>query len=98
MIRRTGPSGVPGLRLREPRRADRGAAGVFDITREPGRRLSFGHGVHGCPGHQLARGQLRLTVEAFATRLPGLRPDPEQRVRMIPTLIHRTPQELLLLW
>ncbi|MQY10127.1 Cytochrome P450 107B1 [Streptomyces sp. RB5] len=71
---------------------------VFDITREPGRRLAFGHGPHGCPGHQLAREQLRLTLEALCARFPGLRLAPGHEVRMLPTLIHRSPAELNLVW
>ncbi|GAA2774127.1 cytochrome P450 [Streptomyces showdoensis] len=71
---------------------------AFDITRphpQP-RHLAFGHGPHGCPGSQLARLQLRSTLEALTRRLPELRladgPPPVMR----PTLIHRSPEELLL--
>ncbi|MFF0750525.1 cytochrome P450 [Streptomyces sp. NPDC004267] len=71
---------------------------VFDITRAPAhtRHLAFGHGPHGCPGSQLARVQLRATLHALTRRLPGLRPADDRPVPMLPTLIHRSPGELLL--
>jgi hypothetical protein len=69
----------------------------FDITREPVRHLSFGHGVHGCPGALLAREQLRITLELLVRELPGLRLAGEDVV-MAATLIHRAPEELLLTW
>ncbi|MFC7220187.1 cytochrome P450 [Streptomyces polyrhachis] len=71
---------------------------VFDITREPVRHLAFGYGVHGCPGHQLAEEQLRLTLEAFTARLPQLRLDPARPARMRPSMIHRSPAELHTVW
>jgi cytochrome P450 len=61
--------------------------------------VAFGHGAHGCPGSQLAREQLRLTIELFARRLPGLRLDENKPpVVMRPTLIHRSPEALHLAW
>lgn len=79
--------------LRHPR------ADVFDITRRPGRHLAFGHGPHACPGAQLAREQLRLTLGELTRRLPGLRlADPDRPVAMRPTMIHRSPHRLDLAW
>lgn len=69
----------------------------FDIEREPVRHLSFGHGVHACPGALLAREQLRITLELLARELPGLRLA-RQDVVMAATLIHRAPEELFLTW
>ncbi|MFD9336209.1 cytochrome P450 [Streptomyces sp. NPDC060028] len=76
-------------------RADR-----FDMSRPAGHHhLAFGHGPHGCPGSQLAREQLRLTLELFTRRLPGLRLDPDApSPTMRPTLIHRSPQTLHATW
>ncbi|MET7479767.1 cytochrome P450 [Streptomyces sp. NPDC005648] len=70
----------------------------FDITRPPVRHLAFGLGVHGCPGSQLAREQLRLTLEELTRRLPGLRLAANRPVVMRPTMIHRSPEELHLTW
>ncbi|WP_327364019.1 cytochrome P450 [Streptomyces sp. NBC_01296] len=75
-------------------------AGEFDITR-PGNRqhLAFGYGPHGCPGSQLAREQLRLTLDLFLRRMPELRLDQSRpRPQMQPTLIHRSPQALYVTW
>ncbi|MCX4803906.1 cytochrome P450 [Streptomyces sp. NBC_01214] len=83
---------------RDERRYER--AGEFDITR-PGNRqhLAFGYGAHGCPGSQLAREQLRLTLELLLRRMPGLRLDQDRpRPQMRPTLIHRSPQALYVTW
>ncbi|MFE0175773.1 cytochrome P450 [Streptomyces sp. NPDC059002] len=73
---------------------------VFDITRrQEARHLAFGLGRHGCPGAQLAREQLRLTLELFTRRLPGLRiAEDGPPVTMRPTLIHRSPEALHLAW
>ncbi|MFG2989636.1 cytochrome P450 [Streptomyces sp. NPDC048257] len=74
--------------------------GEFDITR-PGNRqhVAFGYGPHGCPGSQLARDQLRLTLDLFIRRMPDLRLDRDRpRPQMRPTLIHRSPQALYVSW
>ncbi|MER0449471.1 cytochrome P450 [Streptomyces sp. Edi4] len=81
---------------RDPSRHER--PDVFDITRPPARHLAFGYGVHGCPGSQLAREQLRVTLELLTARLPGLRLAEERPVVMRPTMIHRSPEELPLIW
>ncbi|MEU9704839.1 cytochrome P450 [Streptomyces sp. NPDC047981] len=75
-------------------------ADTFDITRPAGptRHVGFGHGAHGCPGSQLARAQLRITLELFTRRFPGLRLAEDEEVVMRPTLIHRSPLELPLEW
>ncbi|MFE7773681.1 cytochrome P450 [Streptomyces sp. NPDC057445] len=74
-------------------------ASEFDITRDPAsRHIAFGHGAHGCPGSQLAREQLRLTVELFSSRFPELRIADDRQVRMRPSLIHRSPEALHLVW
>ena len=73
-------------------------ADEFDITRPPGRHLAFGTGPHACPGSQLAREQLRLTLRELTSRLPGLRLADDQPVTMRPTMIHRSPRSLHLTW
>ncbi|MER6997941.1 cytochrome P450 [Streptomyces sp. NPDC000410] len=85
---------------RDERRHER--ADEFDITRTaPSRHVSFGHGPHGCPGSLLAREQLRLSVELLGSRLPELRLADDTdgaRTIMRPTLIHRSPEALHLVW
>ncbi|EPH46527.1 cytochrome P450 [Streptomyces aurantiacus] len=73
---------------------------VFDIMRVPvARHVAFGLGAHACPGAQLAREQLRLTLELFTRRFPGLRLARDgPPVRMRPTLIHRAPEALYVEW
>ncbi|WAZ24975.1 cytochrome P450 [Streptomyces cinnabarinus] len=85
-----------GAANRDPERHPRPDA--FDITRAPGRHLAFGLGAHGCPGSQLAREQLRITLEALTRRLPGLRLAEDDPVTMRPTMIHRSPYRLRLTW
>ncbi|MEU8892618.1 cytochrome P450 [Streptomyces sp. NPDC048442] len=80
---------------RDPQRHE--GPDTFDLTRTaPARHVAFGHGVHGCPGSQLGRAQVRLTLELFVRRLPGIRLEraADQRAVMRPTLIHRSPQAL----
>jgi len=45
----------------------------FRIDRPSNRHLSFGFGVHGCPGAPLARMELRVLLEELLRRLPDLR-------------------------
>jgi cytochrome P450 len=45
----------------------------LDISRDPNPHLSFGHGPHFCPGAQLARMELQVSLELVLSRLPGLR-------------------------
>ncbi|MER5182957.1 cytochrome P450 [Streptomyces sp. NPDC002896] len=71
---------------------------VFDITRTPGRHLAFGLGAHACPGSQLAQEQVRITLEQFTRRFPDLRLAEERPVTMRPTMIHRSPEALHLVW
>ncbi|WP_405591088.1 cytochrome P450 [Streptomyces sp. NBC_01092] len=71
---------------------------TFDITRAPVRHLAFGLGAHGCPGAQLAREQLRLTIQELTQHLPGLRLAEENPVEMRPTMIHRSPYRLHFTW
>ncbi|MEO3828032.1 cytochrome P450 [Actinomadura sp. B10D3] len=79
---------------RDPRAHER--PDEFDITRTPARHMAFGHGVHACPGAQLAREQVRITLETLTRELPGLRL--AEPVRMSRSLIHRSPEELVLTW
>ncbi|WP_370743333.1 cytochrome P450 [Streptomyces sp. LUP47B] len=68
---------------------------TFDLTRPPVRHLAFGRGVRSCPGSQLAREQLNLTLQELTGRLPGLRLAEGQPVAMDPPL---APGRLHLTW
>jgi cytochrome P450 len=45
---------------------------VFDIRRDTGGHLAFGHGVHQCLGQTLARVELQVFFTTLARRVPGL--------------------------
>ncbi|OKK16127.1 cytochrome [Streptomyces sp. CB00455] len=46
---------------------------VLDLHRQDGGHLAFGHGIHLCLGHQLARIEMRLALSALIDRFPTLR-------------------------
>lgn len=56
---------------RDPRRHGPDA-GSFDITREPSRHLSFGHGAHFCIGAPLARMEAETALARLFGRFPRL--------------------------
>jgi cytochrome P450 len=45
----------------------------LQINRYPNRHLSFGFGIHTCPGAPLARMELRVLLEELLRRIPDLR-------------------------
>jgi cytochrome P450 len=83
----TVPAGFPvllitGSATRDPRAFER--ADEFDIERNPGITIGFGHGVHSCLGAALARLESRIAIEELATRWRELQVDEAglRRVRM----------------
>ena len=46
---------------------------VFDVTRDAGGHLGFGHGIHYCLGAPLARLETEIVLRAILGRFPGLR-------------------------
>ncbi|WP_328296651.1 cytochrome P450 [Streptomyces sp. NBC_00435] len=53
----------------------------LDVTRDARRHVAFGHGVHQCLGHTLARVELQIVLETVLRRLPDLRLAlPEERL------------------
>jgi cytochrome P450 len=81
------PAGNPVLLLtgaatRDPRAFER--ADEFDIERQPGITIGFGHGVHSCLGAALARMESRIALEELAARWPQLEVDESglRRVQM----------------
>jgi len=47
-------------------------AGDFDVTRDPIRHISFGHGPHVCPGAALSRLEAGIALPALFDRFPDL--------------------------
>ncbi len=45
----------------------------FDITREPGRHLAFGMGIHACLGAPLARMEGQIALSSLVARFPDIR-------------------------
>ncbi len=59
---------APGAANRDPRRFDR--PGEFDLDRPNARdHISFGRGIHSCPGGALARIEARVSLEHLLARL-----------------------------
>jgi cytochrome P450 len=61
----------------------------LDISRDPNRHVSLGHGVHYCLGAALARLELRVAVAGFLARFPDYRPASEKIVFMDRTASRR---------
>jgi cytochrome P450 len=71
----------------------------LDITRQPNPHLTFGYGAHFCPGAQLARMELQVSLETILSRLPGLRIDvPEADLSWQEGTVMRSVTALPLCW
>jgi len=53
----------------------------FDIGRENNHHLAFGHGIHYCLGHALARLEARMALGSLIARMPRLAPAPDDTPR-----------------
>ncbi|WP_052851152.1 cytochrome P450 family protein [Streptomyces avicenniae] len=60
----------------------------FDVRRETGGHLAFGHGIHYCLGAPLARLEARAAVRTLLARAPGLTLDGEPGGWRTGTLFH----------
>lgn len=69
----------------------------FDITRDAGRQLGFGSGVHGCAGQGLARLETRSMLQSLARRVEriDLTDEPKWAVNNIIHRLERLPLELI---
>lgn len=58
----------------------------FDVTRDEGGSISFGAGIHGCPGWRLAKLQAEVVFSTLLRRFPDLEiaepPRPQPRVTL----------------
>ena len=64
---------ITGAATRDPREFER--ADEFDIERQPGITIGFGHGVHSCLGAALARMESRIAIEEMGRRWRRLEVD-----------------------
>ena len=89
-----------GAANRDPRRFE--DPDTFDPARKNARQhLSFGRGIHSCPGAPLARAETRVGIERLLDRTADIRisetkhgPANDRRYRYIPTYILRGLTEL----
>ncbi|WP_155726004.1 cytochrome P450, partial [Mycobacterium avium] len=85
---------------RDPRRFDDPA--TFDPARKNARQhISFGRGIHSCPGAPLARAETRVAIERLLDRTTDIRinenihgPANDRRYQYVPTYILRGLTEL----
>jgi biflaviolin synthase len=66
----------------------------FDISRSPGKHLSFGMGPHGCLGASLAREQASIALTTLFQRFPTLRLDAGQPIQWFRNTGNRGPLTL----
>jgi cytochrome P450 len=73
---------ITGAATRDPREFER--ADEFDIERQPGITIGFGHGAHACLGAALARMESQIAIEETAKRWARLEVDEDglRRVHM----------------
>jgi cytochrome P450 len=68
---------------------------TFDIHRNAGGHLAYGHGIHFCLGAPVARLESRIAFERLFTRLPGIRLEiPLDQVPIAPQTIIRRIERL----
>ncbi len=85
---------------RDPRRFEDPT--TFDLTRKNARQhISFGRGIHSCPGAPLARAETRVAIERLLDRTSDIRidervhgPANDRRYQYVPTYILRGLTEL----
>jgi cytochrome P450 len=70
----------------------------FDVTREPGRTLSFGHGPHGCLGALLALEEARISLETLFRRMPAVKLDESRDIVWYRNAANRGPEVLPLVF
>ncbi|MFF4407198.1 cytochrome P450 [Streptomyces sp. NPDC001404] len=71
----------------------------LDLTRSARHHITFGHGIHLCLGHNLARVEMEIALRALFARLPGLRlAEPVDRIPFAPGDTIQGPLSLPIAW
>ena len=70
----------------------------FDVTREPGRTLSFGHGPHGCLGALLALEETGISLETLFRRMPDAKLAESRDIVWYRNAANRGPEVLALVF
>ncbi len=70
----------------------------FDISRKPGRYLSFGFGPHGCLGAPLTKEEARIALGTLFRRMPGIRLDESKEIEWYRNTANRGPITLPLIF
>ena len=70
----------------------------FDITRPRMRHLTFWQGSHLCLGAPVVRAVLRIVLETFIRRMPGLHIVDGEPISFSQSLNHRQPTRLPVAW
>jgi cytochrome P450 len=70
----------------------------FDVTRQAGRTLSFGHGPHGCLGALLALEEAQISLETLFRRMPGIELDESRDIVWYRNAANRGPDALPLVF
>lgn len=81
---------------RDERRYER--PNEFDITRKPMNHVGFGHGIHLCLGHFMARAEMSTALRMTLDAMPNLRPDPDYEAPYVCGVLHRHPGSLRVRW
>ncbi len=66
----------------------------LDITRNPNRHQSFGHGIHFCIGAPLARLELKTVFKTLVERTQSVVLNHEQRLEQVPSRLIFGPQQV----
>lgn len=70
----------------------------FDIFRKSRSHITFGYGIHGCLGRNLAQLEMRVALNLLLDRLPNLRLDPEGNDPHVRGQVFRSPTALPVLF
>jgi cytochrome P450 len=54
---------------------------TVDFDRKPSLNMTFGNGVHRCPGATLTQVELEVTLETWLARIPDFQIDPQREMR-----------------